>query len=53
MESVKMEILGVKWQNWRKRSTGLTPEEKAGKLRNTGVSSGANARAKRSEKSSL
>ena len=38
MERVKMEILGVKWRNWRNRGTGLTLNPNHGKHANTGVS---------------
>jgi hypothetical protein len=48
-----MEILGVKYQNWRKRGMGLILDVNAGKPANTGVLRGANASTKRREKSSL
>jgi hypothetical protein len=46
MEKLKMEILGVKWQNWRKQGTGLMLHQSAKKPRNTGVLKHTNASAK-------
>jgi hypothetical protein len=41
-----MEILGIKWQNGKKRGTGLTISENLGKPTNTGVLRGADANTK-------
>ena len=51
MERPKTEILGVKWQNWRKRGTGVKQHLNAVKPANTWVLRAAKSNLKRREKS--
>ena len=53
MERVTMEILGVKWLNWRKLGTHLTLDANLEKPAITGVLNSSEANTKRREKSSL